>query len=58
MAVNKERDKYLREMREYWLETRGSGIQGTTVFIPANFNERVGEYYDKNIDSNTENQEK
>jgi len=44
-----ERETYIKEMREYWQETRGSGIQGTTAFIPDNFNEKMGEYYDHNI---------
>ena len=45
------KDKYIKEMREYWEKTRGSGILGTTASFPDSFDEKLGEYYDNNIDT-------
>ena len=44
-----ERDKYIKEMREYWQATRGSGIKGTKALEPDNFEEIIGKYYDEHI---------
>ncbi len=50
MVVNKK--AYVAEMREYWQKTRCSGILGTKAMEPPNFEQIIGDYYDKYITPN------
>ena len=46
------RDKYIKEMKAYWQATRGSGIKGTKAREPENFEQIIGDYYDKHMGEN------
>ena len=43
------KQKYIKEMRDYWEQTRGTGIPGTKASTPDNFDAIIGDYYDREV---------